>query len=126
MIWRMLCLAACLLVASCGRGGSDRSAGAPVQPKKPSLEVRVTTSAGEATVEVITDLILSKEHMDGAKRPGEGHIHMYIDNGEKMVTTEKTTTFNNLPPGKHTVNVSLHNNDHTPYDVSRKVEFEIK
>jgi hypothetical protein len=99
--------------------------GAQSQSYKPTLDVGLTTSGSTATVIVTTNLKLSKEHIDGARKEGEGHIHAYIDDGDKLTTADSTIQFPNLKPGKHVVKVSLHNNDHTPYDVSKSITFEI-
>lgn len=61
-----------------------------------------------------------------ARESGEGHVHMYLDNGEKIGVKEGQKVFTDLAKGKHTLKVSLHNNDHTPYDVTNTFEFEIK
>jgi hypothetical protein len=94
--------------------------------EKPSLEVTVKTTGNQANVYVTTDLSISKDNYGKEKEDGEGHIHIYLDNGEKVGVTEVPVTFNDLPTGPHKVRVSLHNNDHTPYDVTETVEFHIQ
>ncbi|WP_135550957.1 hypothetical protein [Paenibacillus cymbidii] len=93
---------------------------------KPTLDVIVTVNGTSATVEVKTDMKISKDHLGMQRMEGQGHIHMYMDDGEKTVVSDPTVVFGDLKQGKHQVKVSLHNNDHTPYDVNKSVNFEIK
>lgn len=93
---------------------------------KPTLDVEVKVSGRQATVLIHTDLVISKEHYSKEAVPGEGHIHMYLDNGEKQGITNSQYTLTDLGPGTHSLKVSLHNNDHTPYDVQKTVQFSIQ
>ncbi|XEC95152.1 hypothetical protein AB6A23_00755 [Paenibacillus tarimensis] len=94
--------------------------------EKPTLEVRIETTGSSATIFVTTDLIISEEHIGMKRKHGEGHIHLYVDDGEKIAVSSHKYLIDNLQPGKHKVKVSLHNNDHTPYGVFKQTEFEIK
>jgi len=96
------------------------------QGKKPTLAVDVQVHGTTATVITNTDLHISKEHYGQERKAGEGHIHMYLDGGEKVAVKETKMVFTSLSAGKHTLRVSLHNNDHTPYDVTQTVEFEVR
>jgi hypothetical protein len=118
----------CSFTAACGQSdvyvySTDQSSQS--QSYKPTLDVSLTTSGHTATVTVKTNLTLSKEHIDGTRKEGEGHIHAYVDDGDKLMTADTTIQFPNLNLGQHVVKVSLHNNDHTPYDVSKSITFEI-
>jgi hypothetical protein len=93
---------------------------------KPSLEVDVKVEGTNAIVGIDTDIVVSAEHYGLEKVPGEGHIHLYLDHGEKQGITSSPYIIEDLSKGEHEVRVSLHNNDHTPYGVSETVEFEIK
>jgi hypothetical protein len=93
---------------------------------KPSLDVAVKVAGQQAIVSIVTDLIISKANYGKEKKSGEGHIHMYLNNGEKVGVTEMPLVLEELPPGAYTVKFSLHNNDHTPYDVNQTVQFNIK
>ena len=92
---------------------------------KPSLDVQIETSGRTATITVITDMLIVEENIGKARKPGEGHIHLYVDNENKITVKSEKYIIEDLEPGKHVVKVSLHNNDHTPYDVAKKLEFEI-
>lgn len=93
---------------------------------KPDLDVQIETSGRTATITVTTDMTITKENIGKARKPGEGHIHLYVDNGKKISVISDKYIVEDLEPGMHKVKISLHNNDHTPYDVAKQLEFEIK
>lgn len=109
-----------------GGCGADQETSVPPQDYKPNLKVTVEVKGNQATMKVHTDLRISKEHYGLARKVGEGHIHTYLDDGEKVAMDVIEKTYPDLLPGKHELKVSLHNNDHTPYDVTETVNFEIK
>jgi hypothetical protein len=119
-------LVCCLLLTACGNGTKSKSSNAQAQDYKPTLDVKLEFSGNQVTVNVNTDMKISSEHYGMAREPGEGHIHMYLDNQDKIAVKEGQKIFTGLAKGKHTLKVSLHNNDHTPYDVTKTIEFEIK
>jgi hypothetical protein len=92
---------------------------------KPDLDVQIETSGRTATITVTTDMIITEENIGKARKTGEGHIHLYIDNGKKIALISDKYIVEDLEPGMHKVKISLHNNDHTPYDVAKQLEFEI-
>ncbi|RCW43054.1 hypothetical protein [Paenibacillus prosopidis] len=94
--------------------------------EKPNLDLRIEISGRNATIYVTTNMKIAKEHVGMERQYGEGHIHMYVDDGEKISVKDNKYMIQNLLPGKHKVKVSLHNNDHTPYDVAKLLDFEIK
>lgn len=50
-----------------------------------------------------------------ANREGEGHVHFMLDLMPIVVwETTEPYTFNDVPPGEHTLMVELVNNDHSP------------
>jgi hypothetical protein len=117
---------ACLLLTACSSGTTVTTGAAAEQEQKPSLDVKLTVTGNQVTVKVDTDIQISEEHYGKARKKGEGHIHMYLDDGEKIGVTEEKKVFKDLAPGKHTIKMSLHNNDHTPYDVTKSIDFDIK
>jgi hypothetical protein len=119
-------LVCCLLLAACSNGTKSNSSNVQVHDHKPTLDVKLDVSGNQVTVNVNTDMKISSEHYGMARDPGEGHVHMYLDNGEKIGVKQGQKVFTGLDKGKHTLKVSLHNNDHTPYDVTKTIEFEIK
>ncbi|MFC5407067.1 hypothetical protein [Cohnella soli] len=118
-----LLLAICLLLTGCGaKSGSGNGNG----PFKPTLDVTLDIKGQSVVVNVKTNMKISAEDYGAERKEGVGHIHMYLDNGEKIGVKTGSHTFTELPAGKHTVKVSLHNNDHTPYDVTKTYDFTIK
>jgi hypothetical protein len=113
-----------VILTACGSGKKETAAAAA--DNKPSLALSVDVSGQTATIHFTTDLHISAEHYGKERVPGEGHIHLFLDDGEKKVITENTTVLKDLSVGKHNVKVSLHNNDHTPYNVSQSSDFEVK
>jgi Family of unknown function (DUF6130) len=112
-----------VLITGCG---SNTDNAAKAADKKPSLDLSVDVSGNTATVKFNTDLMNSAELFGKERKAGEGHIHMSLDDGEYAMLSENKAVLPNLAPGKHKVKVSLHNNDHTPYDVSKTIDFEVK
>jgi hypothetical protein len=80
--------------------------------------------------------------------PGEGHLRFVMDegyfdepqfsgnngelakrlgvDGQYSPATEPTITYRGLPPGDHTLEVFLVNNDHSETGVSAKIKFEVE
>ena len=120
-------LAVIILLAGCSQNTmSELNMPEPAEHiVKPNLDVQIETSGRTATITVITDMLIMEEHIGKARKPGEGHIHLYVDKENKITVKSEKYIIEDLEPGKHVVKVSLHNNDHTPYDVAKKIEFEI-
>ena len=95
---------------------------------KPTLKMTVDTSNTTATVHFeTTSFKISPEHYSGAHIPGEGHIHLFLDGSlTRIPVKENTYQLTALSKGKHTLEASLHTNNHQAYNVQDKVEFEIK
>jgi hypothetical protein len=121
-----LILACCLILTACGSNKTDHSTMAMVPNEKPTMDVKTVVTGSELSVDVVTNMKISSEHYGTARVTGEGHIHMYLDNGEKIGVQEGHKVFKDLPSGHHTLKVSLHNNDHTPYDVTKTIEFDVQ
>jgi hypothetical protein len=122
----LLFLICCLILTACGNEKTANSSPGHENAHKPTMDVKLDVSGNKLTVTVDTDMSISSEHYGQARMEGEGHIHMYLDNGEKIGVQTGTKVFENLAPGNHTLKVSLHNNDHTPYDVTKTYDVEIK
>ncbi|WP_274364579.1 hypothetical protein [Paenibacillus thermotolerans] len=119
-------LLACVTLTACGSAASSGASSEPKEEYKPTLDVALEIDGNDVTVTIITDLSISAEHYGHAREAGEGHIHMYLDDGPKEGVKQEKTVIKDLDPGKHKLRVSLHNNDHTPYDVSLTKQFEIE
>ncbi len=64
-----------------------------------------------------------------AVEPGEGHIHIWLDNQpfSTIHTASKVSVFGRVNPGKHTITPELVNNNHTPLEpkVIKTVHFNM-
>ena len=52
---------------------------------------------------------------DGSIVEGEGHLHLFLDNGSYILSPTGTYTFENVPAGMHTLRAELHKGDHSQY-----------
>jgi len=95
---------------------------------KPTLKMDVDVSGTTATVRFeTTSFKISPEHYSGAHVPGEGHIHLFVDGSPSRIgVKDNTYELTGLAKGKHTLEASLHTNNHQAYNVQDKIEFEIK
>jgi hypothetical protein len=120
-----------ILLSSCGSQSNDDhfeivdETASEEKEHKPSLLAEVKVEEGKATLFVETNLTVSKENYGGAKKNGEGHIHVYVNQGEKQGVTTFPYELKDIKSGLNVVRISLHNNDHTPYGVSREIEFDM-
>jgi hypothetical protein len=112
-------------MSACGINDTSKS-NQELQAYVPTLQVNVEIISNRVYVTTTTDMSIRHDKVGSARRAGEGHIHMYLDNREKETVTAKVKEYADLPRGQHTLRVSLHNNDHTPYDMAKTIEFEIK
>ncbi|WP_442602686.1 hypothetical protein [Paenibacillus sp. KN14-4R] len=94
----------------------------------PTIEAQIKPEGRNATLTyTVKNFKLSGEHMDKAKVPNEGHLHVTVDNMEKAkLGEEKTIRLENLKAGKHKIVLSLQQNDHTPLGITKELEVEIK
>ncbi|MDP2317397.1 MAG: hypothetical protein Q8P41_31220 [Pseudomonadota bacterium] len=70
----------------------------------------------------VTDLTLDVEGMGGEPVPGEGHVHVYVDDVLAEETASNGARVTGLSAGPHTVVVRLAGNDHEELDVRDSVE----
>jgi hypothetical protein len=71
-----------------------------------------------------TNFAISPEHLNGAAMPGEGHLHLYIDDN-LIIMLGDWYHIDSLAPGTHVVRVGLFNNDHSAYAIDgRQIQAE--
>ena len=127
---------------------------APATPKSDSKVsfVAPKEDADEpSTVKIkvkLTDFKIDPSQIGKSPQPGVGHLHFAMDGGKydhpeysgangKLAqqlgvdgkyspAVEPHITYTNLPPGKHTLEVYLANNNHTPTGVEAETEFTVK
>lgn len=97
-------------------------------PAKPALDMKVDVSGTSATITFLTNNFkLAPEHYSSMHIPGEGHIHLFVDGSVARIgVKENTYVLKNLTRGKHSLEATLHTNNHQPYNVKDTAEFEIK
>lgn len=117
-----LAVICCFMLAACGDKAQTANGH---EVHKPYLNVKWKVEGTTFIVDVDTDMHISPEHYGQGRKTGEGHIHMYLDDNDKIGVKEAHYEFPNVPSGEHILKVSLHNNDHTPYDVTKTIKFKI-
>lgn len=125
-------LASILLAACISPPAAPKPAApTPGAPKAgiPSLSVvspaeGTTISGGQVAVSIKVESFTIKG-AGGANRPNEGHMHMKLDGGAVTMVYGDSHTLSGVPPGKHTLEVELVNNDHSPFSppVKKTVSF---
>ncbi|MFC0214000.1 hypothetical protein ACFFK0_16340 [Paenibacillus chartarius] len=126
-IRNILFLLLSISLTACGAAKPSSSSHAQAHSDhKPTLDVKLEVSGNQVTVKLTTDMLIAPDKLGAARKEGEGHIHMYLDDGEKIAVASEVQVFKDLSPGPHTLRVSLHNNDHTPYDITKSFDFTIQ
>ncbi len=54
---------------------------------------------------------------------GEGHFHLFLDNGAYIQCASTECNVQGVTPGSHTIKVEIHNNDHSIYGAIKTVRF---
>ena len=101
-------------------GYNDTIAATTVVPSvrivSPANLQTVSASGFRVTVSV-AGIELDSENYGGAKIPGHGHLHYYLDGSTSLAATSSTpfVDFGPLAVGAHSIKAELHNNDHSLY-----------
>jgi len=74
--------------------------------------VTVTTDPFEVSIEV--DNLNLVDKAGEAAVPGEGHVHVFLDNVYQDFETRPTFPLTVATPGAHVLKLTLHENDHSP------------
>lgn len=131
------------LLAACSSGGSgsdmtpsNSQTTATVAPRIASTAVVtiVTPTYGQrftgTTIPVKIKLknahLSPMESMTMDLKPDEGHIHIYVDDQAKSMTSSLEQDITDIPPGRHILKVEFVANDHNPFypRVITQVAFE--
>jgi hypothetical protein len=136
-------------------GASTGAATTTTSAEAPDSQVSFVTpkdgASSDGTVKAkvaLENFELAPQAVGQAPRPGEGHLHFQMDGGKfdypkysgangktgkklgvqgkYSPSTTPEITYRDLPPGKHTLEVYLANNNHTELPVEAEVEFEVK
>jgi hypothetical protein len=82
-----------------------------------SFEITKDTMGGWDVHVDTTNFTYSPEHLNGAPVPGEGHVHLYIDDN-LIIMLAPWYHIDSLSPGAHTIRAGLFNNDHSAYTIN--------
>jgi len=129
-----LLLAAALLAACSAspgaEGASSEPAGSSSAPVKPPTLVSVTPASGAAvpagTLDVTVETTDLKFTMaSNTNVAGEGHVHFTLDDRPFEMSIEPTFQFEDVDPGKHTLEAELVQNNTESFDppVKQVIEF---
>ncbi|MBI1853123.1 MAG: hypothetical protein HYR85_22530 [Planctomycetes bacterium] len=69
--------------------------------------------------------LVDPDSVDEKAKVGEGHIHYQVDDGPIVATPVAKLSFHELTPGRHTINVQLVANDHTPLTAAQTLSVEV-
>ncbi|MBM6616882.1 hypothetical protein [Bacillus suaedaesalsae] len=124
-------IAIIMIISACGNENHEHfktveEATSNEQGQKPTLKANVEIKNGKAILYVETDMKISKDNYGKARKEGEGHVHVYVNNGEKQGVSGFPYELEGVEKGENIISISLHNNDHTPYGVSEEIKFELK
>ncbi len=129
----ILLVAAMLLVAGCTQGPQasadvmekdDKMEEKPkddqVMAPKPSFSI---ASPGANGMVMAGDVVVTLDAQnfeigkpETANREGEGHFHLYLDDGEYIACASTTCTVPGVTEGEHVIKVTMHQNDHSLYE----------
>ncbi|GKX33167.1 MAG: hypothetical protein MnENMB40S_07850 [Rhizobiaceae bacterium MnEN-MB40S] len=88
---------------------------------KISLDVTHLDDGKGWKIDLVSDEFrFDKSLVDGPHVPGTGHAHLYVGGLKIKRLYEPSATIGELPPGEHTVRVTLNTNDHRAYVVDDK------
>lgn len=107
-----------LLLSGCPQRETQQAAGSVeiIEPQD-GAEVRGPTVVVRLEAKGITI-----KAPGGAKKAGEGHFHVWLDN-ERQITANREITYTDVRPGRHEIIVELVQNDHASF--SPKIEKQI-
>ncbi|MED4751252.1 hypothetical protein [Brevibacillus choshinensis] len=93
----------------------------------PTLTVTHALNQDDLELKIaVTNFSFSLENMGKENKPGEGHVHLYLDGKKVAKVFEPTYVLKDIPSGKHEVMVELANNNHESYGVSQRIPIEVK
>lgn len=148
------CVAA-IGIAACGGDDDNDTATADTEPAtdEPTVSFIEPTEGATTGDSVTAEVELEGFEIDAAQvgkaaEEGHGHLHFSLDGGEydfpkysgangKLAeqlgvdgqyspSTEPTITYKGLPPGEHTLEVALANNDHSDTGVTAATTFAVE
>ncbi|GKS14826.1 hypothetical protein YDYSY3_58260 [Paenibacillus chitinolyticus] len=125
----LLIFACSVALAACGfQNKSEQVGGSAVSGAAPTIDATLTQEGTSAVISYkVSNLKIAGDSMGAAPKQGEGHLHIYVDGVQKaMLKTDAPVRLENIPPGKHTIKLSLQQNDHVPLNVEKVFDVTIK
>ena len=119
-------IAFALVITSCGSAsGNDTD---DTGTKSGGEKLRITSPADGATVQVPFMLSWDSTVPLGPPDTGKDHVHVYVDGDESDYTVVGGTSsqVKELPPGEHTVEISLQHADHSPVGPESEVSVTVE
>ncbi|MGP3918396.1 hypothetical protein [Nonomuraea sp. 10N515B] len=115
----LLALAASMLLAGCSTAGATGADGSPT--------VTITGPANNADVAGTFSLEFTTSVEIGPPESGKHHVHVFTDGHTDDYTVVTASPFQiaGLPPGEHTVGVTLQNADHSPAGASAELTVNV-
>lgn len=105
--------------------------GSPVESldahQHPSLAVTHKLEKDDLHLQLtVTNFSFSLENMGKDNKPGEGHVHLYLDGKKVAKIFEPTYVLKDISSGKHEIVVELAHNNHDSYGVQEKFQIDVK
>ncbi|WP_217562185.1 DUF6130 family protein [Paenibacillus sp. GbtcB18] len=116
-------------LTACGfQNKSEQVGSSAVSGEAPTIDATLTQEGTSAVISYkVSNLKIAGDSMGAAPKQGEGHLHIYVDGVQKaMLKTDAPVRLENIPPGKHTIKLSLQQNDHVPLNVEKVFDVTIK
>ncbi|CND69362.1 Uncharacterised protein [Mycobacterium tuberculosis] len=112
---------AALGLGACG-GGAEAAGGGGGAPA-----LTIEAPAQGADVQAPVTLKFSSSEDIGPEESGKDHVHVVIDgkSNEYTVVTSSPYQIKDLPPGRHTIGVTLQHADHSPAGASAEVDVNV-
>ena len=82
-----------------------------------ALDVQAARDVYVVTIETQNFEFFQPEADSAEHMPGQGHAHLYLNGLKLQRMFDHSATIGALPPGRHTVRVTLNTNDHKTYIV---------
>jgi hypothetical protein len=98
-----------------------------VHQQPPSLDVTHTLKENDLYLTLkVEGFYFSLDNMGKDKRPGEGHVHLYLDGKKVAKIFEPQYVLKDIPSGHHEVVVELAHNNHESYGVKKSLHITVK
>lgn len=131
--WWILLGAGAGIVLAAACGGDDGGGATTAAPAAGAPSIQIVTPENNATLTTTSVTVeLQVENFTlkppgGSPRAGEGHIHVYVDGTEEVIS-EATVHTLTLSPGSHEVVAVLVNNNHDFLDpgVSQQITVTVE